>query len=240
MKHFRSCINLCAALAIMFHVKHFLAEGVLVDDARIEQYLDLILEANKRINLTRIDSRESALILHVEDSLSALPELNEAPDGLYGDLGTGGGFPGAILSIASGRQTLLVDSVKKKIAVLDSVIAEIGLSEQIHTYDGRIEDLAREKLNAFSALTARALSQLASPLLKERGVLICYKSHVSDDEMDRALSMEKLVGMKLKSRRNFYLSDGVTFREIIVFEKIGSPTVKLPRRVGLAQKKPLR
>lgn len=230
----------------MFHVKHFLAEGVLVDDARIEQYLDLILEANKRINLTRIDSRESALILHVEDSLSALPELNEAPDGLYGDLGTGGGFPGAILSIASGRQTLLVDSVKKKITVLDSVIAEIGLSEQIHTYDGRIEDLAREKPNAFSALTARALSQLpsllelASPILKEHGVLICYKSHVSDDEMDRALSMEKLVGMKLKSRRSFYLSDGVTFREIIVFEKIGSPTVKLPRRVGLAQKKPLR
>ena len=58
------------------------------------QYLDLILEANKTTNLTRITSRDEALVLHIEDSLVGLEEVSEAPEGLYGDLGSGGGFPG--------------------------------------------------------------------------------------------------------------------------------------------------
>ena len=50
------------------------------------QYLDLILEANKTTNLTRITSRNEALVLHIEDSLVGLEEVSEAPEGLYGDL----------------------------------------------------------------------------------------------------------------------------------------------------------
>ena len=71
-----------------------------MDFARAEntsrRYLDLILEANKRTNLTRITSREEAEVLHLEDSWVGLPEINRAPDGRYGDLGSGGGFPGVI------------------------------------------------------------------------------------------------------------------------------------------------
>ena len=84
----------------------------------IDRYLDLILEANKTTNLTRIDSKEKAQLLHVEDSLVALPEINEAPEGLYGDLGTGGGFPGVPVAIMTGREAVLVDSVKKKVALV--------------------------------------------------------------------------------------------------------------------------
>ena len=42
------------------------------------QYLDLILEANKTTNLTRITSRDEALVLHIEDSLVGLEEVSEA------------------------------------------------------------------------------------------------------------------------------------------------------------------
>ena len=52
-------------------------------------YLASILEANKVTNLTRITDGEQARLLHIEDSLVGLPEVNEAPDGLYGDLGSG-------------------------------------------------------------------------------------------------------------------------------------------------------
>ena len=43
-------------------------------------YLASILEANKVTNLTRITDGEQARLLHIEDSLVGLPEVNEAPD----------------------------------------------------------------------------------------------------------------------------------------------------------------
>lgn len=213
--------------------------------ALIDRYLEAILEVNKTLNLTRIEDSEEARLLHVEDSLSGLEELKAAPDGLYGDLGSGGGFPGVPLAITSGRQTILVDSVKKKMAAVASVVDELGLASQIGTYDGRIEDLAVERAGQFSALTARALSrlsvlmELASPLLKNGGHLICYKAQLSDEELEHALSLQKYLGMKLVSNRAFLLSDNETARRILVFEKYKEPGLKLPRRVGLAQKKPL-
>ena len=65
----------------------------------IERYLEEVLVANETTNLTRIVSRESAEILHIEDSLSGLNYINEAPGGPYVDLGTGGGFPGVPLAV---------------------------------------------------------------------------------------------------------------------------------------------
>ena len=69
--------------------------------------------------------------------------------------------------------------------------------------------------------------------------MICYKSHVSDEELSSALKIQAYLGMRMISDRKFMLSDGVTARDIIVFEKVKEPGLKLPRRIGLAQKKPL-
>lgn len=212
----------------------------------IEKYLDLVLEANKTINLTRITDRSQAEILHIEDSLVALDEINACPEGLYADLGTGGGFPGVPVAISTGRRTILVDSVKKKVNTLASIIDELGLNEQIGVYAGRIEDLAKTNRGEFSLLTARALSQLvsllelSSPLLKQGGRLVCYKANVSSEELEQALDIQSLVGMKLISDRSVLLSDGVTNRRILVFEKYRPEKIKLPRRVGLAQNNPLK
>lgn len=212
----------------------------------MQRYLDSILEANKVTNLTRITDGEQARLLHIEDSLVGLPEVNEAPTGLYGDLGSGGGFPGVPLALATGRKTLLVDSVKKKMAIVQSALDDLSLSEQISTSSERIEDLPLEYKEKFAVLTARALSklvsliELASPLLKNGGRLVCYKAQLSSEELEEALAVQDLVGMKMISQREIYLSDGETTRTIVVFEKIGKSRIKLPRRIGLAQKQPLR
>ncbi|MEC4184494.1 16S rRNA (guanine(527)-N(7))-methyltransferase RsmG [Adlercreutzia sp. R21] len=211
-----------------------------------QQYLDLVLEANKTINLTRITNRDEAEVLHLEDSLVGLDEVNEAPAGLYGDLGSGGGFPGVPLALATGRETVLVDSVKKKMAVVSQLIDQLGLSNQITTCDDRIEDLALDRPGSFSVLTARALSrlvsllELSSPLLVRGGRLVCYKAQVSDEELNEALAVQDLLGMKLISERKTLLSDGETARTILVFEKMARARLKLPRRVGAAQKTPLK
>lgn len=212
----------------------------------IHCYLDSILEANKVTNLTRITDGEQARLLHIEDSLVGLPEVNEAPDGLFGDLGSGGGFPGVPLALMTGRKTLLVDSVKKKMAIVQSVLDNLSLSEQISTSSERIEDLPLEYKEKFAVLTARALSklvsliELASPLLQKGGRLVCYKAQLSSEELEEALAVQDLVAMRMVSQREVCLSDRETMRTIVVFEKVGKPRIKLPRRIGLAQRQPLR
>ena len=68
------------------------------------QHLDLVLETNKTTNLTRILNIEDAAVLHILDSLVLLPYINKAPEGALLDMGTGAGFPGIPLTIASGRK----------------------------------------------------------------------------------------------------------------------------------------
>lgn len=207
--------------------------------------LHAIMKINETMNLTRILSEEGGIVLHLEDSLTGLPFMEDAPRGAYADLGTGGGFPGIPLCIMTGRPTLLVDSVQKKVRALQGVADGLGLADKVDVYAGRIEDLGRERAGEFSVLTARALSalgslmELASPLLKQGGVLLCYKAQPSEEEVSCALGIQELVGLTLRERRDFSLSDGST-RCMFVFEKTARPRVKLPRRVGLAQKEPLR
>ena len=119
----------------------------------IKKHLDLVIEANKTMNLTRIDTVEEGMLLHVEDSLIGLDELNQAPDGLYGDLGTGAGYPGIPLAIASGRETTLIDARLKKTLVLDHFIEELGLVGQVSTFAGRAELLAKTRSKRYVALT---------------------------------------------------------------------------------------
>ena len=210
----------------------------------LSQYLLKVLEVNKSINLTRIDGYEEGMLLHIEDSLTALPEMNSAPDGNYADIGSGGGFPGVPLSICTCRKTTLVDSRAKKMASVEKVLIEMGLNETISTYSGRAELLARKRRNEFAVITARALSkisvlmELSNPLLKRNGHLICYKAHVEDDEFAHARELEERLRMKLVSDRSFRLNEEYE-RRILVFEKTGEAKVKLPRMEGAAQKQPL-
>lgn len=216
--------------------------GANIHDELLQRHLELVLEANKKTNITRISSWDEGMVLHVQDSLLGLEELSEAPDGWYADIGTGAGYPGIPLAIETGRKTLLVDSVGKKTAILDSFIAELGL-DQVSTYTGRIEDLAREHPYEFAAITARALAQLsvlmelAAPLLQLGGKLICYKANLKPSELDHALLLQDTVGLKLVSDRSFVLDDYQ--RRIVTFEKVKRESIQLPRKTGLAQKRPL-
>lgn len=210
----------------------------------LDKHLELVIEENKVTNLTRIVDWESAQVLHVEDSLAGLPEVEEALEGPYLDMGSGAGFPGIPLAIMTGRETLLADSVGKKTRALDSFAAELGIDDIVSTYHGRIEDLALQQPNRFSLVTARALSslasllELASPLLAKGGRLVCYKTHSESEELEHAREIARKLGMEFVSSRGFTLSDGETSRAIIVFRKRCNPLMKLPRRVGMAQKKP--
>lgn len=185
----------------------------------LDLHLELVLKENERSNLTRIVDWQQGQLLHIEDSLVGLQEFEDAPSGRAADLGSGGGFPGIPLAIVSGRPIMLVDSVAKKTTAL-------------------------EMPESFAVITARALSslpsllELAVPLLSLGGQLICYKAAVEAEELEQAAGLEEKLGMKLVSMRTTQLSDNETNRTILVYEKVGEPMVSLPRRPGMAQKRP--
>ena len=120
----------------------------------LKRHLELVIEANKTTNITRISTWDEGMLLHVQDSLVGLPELREAPEGRMVDIGSGAGYPGIPLAIESGRSTLLADSVGKKTTILASMVQTLGL-DNVDVYTGRIEDLAREEPASFAAVTAR-------------------------------------------------------------------------------------
>ena len=208
-------------------------------------HLRFVLEQNKNINLTRIDDEERGMVLHIEDSLTALQEIEEAPEGRLVDLGSGGGFPGIPLAIMTGRKTTLVEATKKKGRVLEEFVQKNGLGNQVDVATMRIEELARTTAGRYTVATARALSSLAAlmelsaPLLAVDGFLVAYKGNLSDSELNEAKRVEAILGMALHSRREMVLSDGETRREIVVFKKNGPARLLLPRREGQAQHHPL-
>src|SRR5690349_1312230 len=92
------------------------------------RYIDLLLDANQRMNLTRIADRESAEVHHVGDALTLLRFIPVGPQRLA-DVGSGGGVPGIPLAIARPDvQIVLIESTRKKAAFLEDTVGKLGLA----------------------------------------------------------------------------------------------------------------
>lgn len=239
-------------------MKHTSEERAAVDAALLRLKLDfneditdklitnlkLVIEKNKVLNLTRIDSFEDAVVLHLEDSLSIYPEFMHS-SGEFCDIGTGGGFPGLPLAIASGRKGILLDSVKKKALAVQEFVEELSIAGQVQALGMRSEELCAERFGEFDTVVARAVDKLsvveeyASPLLASGGHLIAMRGTESlGDEKAAQIASEQL-GLQMIEKRAFSLGPDEVARSVYVFEKNGSPSIKLPRRPGMAHKKPL-
>lgn len=99
-------------------------EGAASD--KMEKFLDLLLEWNRKVNLTSIRDREQAVEGHLIDSLTALPVIHGASSVI--DLGAGGGLPSLPLAIAmKDTRFNLVESLQKKVGFLKAAIATLGI-----------------------------------------------------------------------------------------------------------------
>lgn len=216
------------------------------DEVKVKllKHLDLVIEKNKVLNLTRIESFESALILHIEDSLSAFKTFSQFP-GNFLDIGTGAGFPGVPLGITSGKSGVLLDSVKKKATAVDEFLDQLGLKAQLSTCGLRSEELAQKQPESFDIVIARAVSslpaveELATPLLKMRGKLIAMRGIDDSEAIAKSEEAARLLGLDLTDRKEFEIGGGKYHRSLCVFEKVSKPKIKLPRHPGYASKRPL-
>jgi len=153
---------------------------------RLALFRDLLLRWNARINLIADSDPATIERRHIEDSLQLLPLVPAC--GPLGDLGSGAGFPGLVLAIASARETHLIESDRRKAAFLLEAARTLSLPH-VHVHPARIEAVA---LPPLAAVTARALAPLggllvhAARLLAPGGVAIFPKGRSADTELTDA------------------------------------------------------
>lgn len=212
------------------------------DESLILGHTQWVLEQNKHINLTAITSYDDAIRLHVVDSLFALPDVEEALPGPMLDIGSGGGYPGVPLGIAAHRETRLLDSVQKKMRVLQGFLEEAGLSPSIRAQPGRAEDLAREAAGAYAVVTARAVSalpslvELARPLVYIGGRFIALKGALEGEELRRGDAAAGIAGFERTGLRRYALPEGGEARTIVIYTAENEPDVALPAARGLPKR----
>jgi 16S rRNA (guanine527-N7)-methyltransferase len=133
--------------------------------AQFEQLLPLYTEWNEKINVISRKDIENLYVHHILHSMAIAKYIKFKEGSRILDLGTGGGFPGVPLAILYPEcQFLLVDSINKKLAVINEVIAAIGL-ENIVTRHARVEEMKGEK---FDFVVTRAVATIDKLFLWSR------------------------------------------------------------------------
>ena len=210
--------------------------------AKLEIVLTLLAEERASVSSV-VDKR--AWQVHVVDSLTGLevPELREARR--VADIGAGAGFPGLVLAIAVPEaQVDLVESVGRKCEFMRRAIetAEIANATVLNA---RSEDLASaDGRESYDAVTARAvgrlstLAELASPLLKPNGRLIAWKGKRDPDEEEQLANASEALAMTPEQVLDVGNRAGSEHRHVHIIRKSAPTPSNLPRKPGIAKKRP--
>lgn len=135
---------------------HYFPEITAVQKAQFEQLLGLYSEWNTKINVISRKDIDELYLRHVIHSLGIAKVQNFKNDSSILDVGTGGGFPGIPLAILfPGVQFHLVDSIGKKIKVVDAVAESLAL-KNINTTHGRAESVE----GSFDFIVSRAVTKM--------------------------------------------------------------------------------
>jgi 16S rRNA (guanine527-N7)-methyltransferase len=211
-----------------------------------EQALEALLQmlAEPRAPISAASVRR-ARDVHIADSRSGLELEPLRSAGRIADLGSGAGLPGLVLAAELPRARVdLIEAVARKCEFLRAAIERMGLRNAKVVCE-RSEDWAAEGgREAYDAVTARAvgglaaLAELASPLLSEGGILAAWKgarSQVEEEELARASDRLAMETMEIRSVRPY---PGSRDRHIHLLRKNGPTPNGLPRRAGMAAKRP--
>ncbi len=211
--------------------------------ATISVVLELL--ATERASVSSVTDPARAWRVHVADSLTGLEFDKLRTARRIADIGSGAGFPGLVLAVALPESKVdLIESVGRKCEFIERAIEAAGIANA-NVINARSEELAEgDGREAYAAVTARAvgrlstLAELASPLLEENGVLVAWKGKRDPDEEAQLVNAAEKLAMRPEQLLHVGPYAGSEHRHLHLLRKIGPTPTKLPRRPGMAKKRP--
>ena len=217
--------------------------------SKLMLFHDLLVDANTKVNLTKILNWPDVIVRHYLDSLSlvmAAPSLFHEREKIL-DIGSGFGIPGIPLKVMfPGNDLVMLDSVKKKVEFIDFAVKEMNLPN-VETVVGRAEDIAKKRKHRekYSMVVSRAVATLpvllefALPFCSIGGTFIAMKSFRVQSEIDRSERALNLLGGQIDSVVN--VEDKLPFLpgRLVVIRKIAETPEIYPRKAGIPKKRPL-
>jgi len=217
-------------------------------EERLKHLRDVFLAENENINLTALRTPDLCWHGNILDSLAfqniegKLPAFSSVID-----IGTGGGFPLLPLSLLypTVRFTGL-DSIGKKIAAIGRITEALKITN-VDLIAERAEVLGQNKKHReqYDIVTSRAVAPLnillefASPLAKQNGHIVLWKSMNIEQELKDSEKAQRLLHCPLVFAQEYTLEKDFGTRQLLVFRK-GLPLPKMyPREVGEPKKEPL-
>ena len=210
---------------------------------KVEALLELL--ASDPAAPSSVRDPDRARDVHAADSLSGLEmeELREAKR--VADLGTGAGFPGLVLAAALPHASVdAIESSGRRCEYLRRAVESAGLANARVVCERSEEWASGEGREAYDAVTVRAvgslasLAELASPLLRDGGVLVAWKGSRDPAEEAAVAAAAARLAMEPVEVRAVTPYAGSRDRHIHLLRKNGPTPEGLPRRPGMAAKRP--
>lgn len=210
---------------------------------KLEEYYNLLISYNEKVNLTRITLKEEVYLKHFYDSITLIKSIDLNKELSVCDVGTGAGFPGLVLKIIFPKLKItLVDALNKRIVFLNEVISKLELTNIVAIHE-RAEDFIRKNIEKYDLITCRAvsklsiISELCIPGVKINGFFIPMKANI-DDEILNTKYLEKLGG-KIENIISFKLPNQEINRTLIIIKKLKASNNIYPRNYDKILKRPL-
>ena len=229
--------------------------GVPIDEQKTGLFKIFLRELkswNSNINLVSFKNDKEVLYRHFADSLAGvklIDKLKTSPDPKIADIGTGAGFPGIPVYIASAYKNLtLMESITKKTLFISHIKETISMPD-LKIMNGRVEDIARDNAHrgSYDFVLSRAVSKLspnieiALPLLKIGGYALIYKTErsASDEELSNASKALKSLGGENSEKFCYTIPYEEQSYCLVALKKTSDTPGSYPRRAGIPEKKPL-
>lgn len=230
--------NYCGEVGINYKEEYY---------EKLMTYMNLVIEWNKKINLTAIVEEEEFFIKHFLDSISVFKFSKLLSSNKIADIGTGAGFPGIPMSILTPNiKYTLVDSLNKRINFLGIVKEKLGLSniELIHS---RAEDLAMNPnyRAKYDAVVSRAVANLpvlceySMPFIKKGGYFVALKGPNVKEEIPNSKEAIKILGGQVEKIEDINLNEEIKSHKLVIINKIKETPGIFPRKPAVISKNPL-
>lgn len=208
---------------------------------KLEEYYQILVEENKKYNLTSITNKEDVYLKHFYDSLT-LSKIIDLNNQSLCDIGTGAGFPGIVLKIAyPNLKVTLIEATEKKCKFLRLVIDKLDLQE-IEVINERAEVYSKQYREMYDIVTSRAVAPLkhlleySVPLVKVDGYYIAMKGDITK-ELVGIETYEKKLHLIEKQRIIFHLPQENSLRTLIKYQKLQETNLRYPRKYTEIKKK---